>query len=102
MCYTVGMDDLAVKIGLNIVRLIESRKLTRRKVAERADLHVVTLNRIIAGTHLPSLESLVRILNSINVLSKEKRAGLYPIKWIQLFEGVPTDGRFLKRNRPVR
>ena len=61
------MNDLLSKFGKRIASLRKERKLSQEKLAELADLHRTYIGAIERGERNPSVSSLVRIANGMNV-----------------------------------
>lgn len=61
-------NSLAKKIGVRIRHFRERRlSLSQEELSERADVHVTHLSRLENGVRLPTIETLLRIANGLNV-----------------------------------
>lgn len=59
------------RLGLRVSRLREKRGLSQRRLALMLDLDRVTLNKIEAGTANPTVETLARIAEGLDVEIEE-------------------------------
>lgn len=59
--------DAKRRLGLRVSRLREQRGLSQRRLALMLDLDRVTLSRIEAGAANPTVETLVRIAEGLDV-----------------------------------
>ncbi len=64
---TNEQDKIHIKIGLKIKLERTKRKLSQEKLAELSDLSKTHIGDIERGTSVPSIETLNKIANALNV-----------------------------------
>ena len=57
--------------GIDLLTLRESRRLTRSALSQRAGISASTLGRLESGLSVPSIETLVKLANSMGVPLKK-------------------------------
>ncbi len=60
-------DDRCVILGLSVKRFRELKKMTQEVLAERADIHTSYIGQIERGLRYPSLKTLFKIADALNV-----------------------------------
>ncbi len=55
------------RLGVNVKRIRERRKLTQEALAELASMHRVYLAQIEAGTKIPSIHALQKLATALKV-----------------------------------
>ena len=61
------MSDIEKQIGGKITEIRLAQKLTQAQLAEKVDLSVVTISRMERGVSFPSLKTIEKIANALDV-----------------------------------
>ena len=61
------MTDIEKQIGGKITEIRLAQKLTQAQLAEKVDLSVVTISRMERGVSFPSLKTIEKIANALDV-----------------------------------
>ena len=65
------MTTIKKKFGVHLFQLRNKAELTQARLAEKTNLSVDSISRIERGERAPSLESIGKIANALNVTSSE-------------------------------
>lgn len=65
------MDNITIQVGKNIRRLRRHRGLSQEQLAERADLHRVFVGQVERGEKCPSILTLEKIAQALEVEAGE-------------------------------
>jgi len=60
-------DERCIALGLSVKKLREQKKMTQEALAERADIHTSYIGQIERGLRYPSLKTLFKIADALNV-----------------------------------
>jgi len=70
-CYVVGMDDVATRLGRNVLTLRESRRMTQAQMAKLAGLPRATWANLESGSANPTISVLDRVATAFQVSIEE-------------------------------
>lgn len=65
------MDNITIQVGKNIRHLRRNRGLSQEQLAERADLHRVYVGQVERGEKCPSILTLEKIAQALEVETGE-------------------------------
>ena len=67
----MGKNEIAIKVGNNIRRVIKDNDLKTRIVAEKCDIEVATLRKYINGDFVMGIDKLYKIAQALEVEMNE-------------------------------
>ncbi|MEJ2191190.1 MAG: helix-turn-helix transcriptional regulator [Nitrospirota bacterium] len=73
-------DDRCLALGQNIKKLREKKHLSQEKLSEKADIHVSYIGQIERGLRYPSLKTLFRIADALDVRINDIFKGIYDVR----------------------
>ncbi len=84
----VGMSEVALRFGGNLVRHREEADISQEELAFRADLHRTEVGLLERGSRVPRVDTLLKLAGALGVRPEALLDGL---KWLP---GEKTSGKF--------